>query len=127
MAKINFSLMKVINIYFAGIQKSDGLNGSCDIRLFDIKFVKVESSSVDGESSSGGFMVTLVIFIVLSVLIYILYHNRKKVIGYIVEGRRKETGRRRKTDVQYQQLSTSADDVLQKSSANAGTSKEYIY
>jgi len=69
--------------------------------------------------SSGSFMTYFIPCVVVVIALYIAFHNRHKILAYLVEGRRaKSTGRRRgasgTSGPEYRQLnnSTTAEDQL---------------
>ncbi|KAL8574550.1 hypothetical protein ACOMHN_057549 [Nucella lapillus] len=95
--------------------------------------VKVDLMEDERSGSSGYFMAYLVTALVLGVAAYVLYHNRRKIMGYIVESNQPSDERQRPSDttrsgskVKYSKLKTSTEEILP-SFDRSITTRNYIY
>ncbi|VDK82561.1 unnamed protein product [Litomosoides sigmodontis] len=70
-------------------------------------FVRVDEFN---ESEDTHFLYYIVVFGVVIVCIYIASHNKKKILGFIIEGRRPSNSARR-TALRYRRLSQHDDNV----------------
>ncbi|XP_053392756.1 SUMO-interacting motif-containing protein 1-like isoform X2 [Mercenaria mercenaria] len=77
----------------------------------------------DEESSGGHFMAYFLVFIVLSIAGYIIFHNKQKIIALVIEGKTGKGGRRPNTK-DYKQLKT--EDVMP-SLEKSAYSKDYVF
>ncbi|KAK3591717.1 hypothetical protein CHS0354_019482 [Potamilus streckersoni] len=86
---------------------------------------KDETSKLDDTPSSYHFLIYFLAFIVLCVAAYIVFHNKHKIIAFIIEGKQGRRGGRPSTK-QYTPLKSKVEDVMpfiEKST----TQSNYIY
>jgi len=116
-----------------GQQDKDDANNEIDVKS-NPSGVKLTGStskkpasplSLPKESSAGTFIIYFLVFVVTVATAYLVYHNRQKLLGLLVEGRQ-SVGRRRTKRGTYNKLSTKVDDVLPEP-AYAESTKSYIY
>ncbi|CAC5378712.1 unnamed protein product [Mytilus coruscus] len=77
----------------------------------------------DDEDSGGHFMAYFITFVVICIAGYIIYHNKQKILAFILEGK-KDGSRRRPNSKEYKRLKT--DEVMPSLEKNTSDNK-YIY
>ncbi|KAK3089993.1 hypothetical protein FSP39_008297 [Pinctada imbricata] len=88
---------------------------------------KVQDYSYEEESSGAGhFMAYFLTAVVLCVAGYVIFHNKQKIVAFIVEGRNGRQSSRRPNKSGYKKLTPSGDDVLPKLEKSTSSS-QYIY
>ncbi|ESO84193.1 hypothetical protein LOTGIDRAFT_155518 [Lottia gigantea] len=76
--------------------------------------------------SSGHFMGYLLTAIILCVAGYVVFHNKQKIIAFIVEGRSGRQRRRTGNGVEYKKLHSNVEEVMPSLDQSAA-SKHFIY
>ncbi|XP_025086751.1 trans-Golgi network integral membrane protein 1-like isoform X2 [Pomacea canaliculata] len=87
-----------------------------------------QMDAFEEEESSGHFMAYFVTAVVLCIAGYVLYHNKQKIIAFVLEGRR-DAQRRRTTSsgtAKYTKLQPSVEEVMPSLDKSAAT-KNFIY
>jgi len=56
---------------------------------------------------------------------YLVFHNKKKILGLILEGRRQQAGRRRSGGREYRKLDSNLEDTME--SGRLSSMKNVIY
>ncbi|XP_071128266.1 trans-Golgi network integral membrane protein TGN38-like [Mytilus edulis] len=77
----------------------------------------------DDEDTGGHFMAYFITFVVICIAGYIIYHNKQKILAFILEGK-KDGSRRRPNSKEYKRLKT--DEVMPSLEKNTSDNK-YIY
>ncbi|BFZ02811.1 hypothetical protein BsWGS_05850 [Bradybaena similaris] len=83
----------------------------------------------DTESSpgSGHFLAYFLTAVVICISGYIIYHNKQKILAFIIEGRNSGRGKRQRSkDVKYTQLKSSVEEVMP-SLEQTATGKNFVY
>lgn len=84
-------------------------------------------SSLNPESEpEGHFMAYFLTAVVLCVAGYVIFHNKQKIVAFIVEGRTGRKSSRRPSKGGYRKLKPSADDLMP-SLEKSTTSTSYVY
>ncbi|XP_029636731.1 dentin sialophosphoprotein [Octopus sinensis] len=83
------------------------------------------STAYNEAPSSAHFMGYFLTAIVLCIAGYIVFHNKQKIIAFIIEGRNQKRGRRPNAN-EYKKLQTNVDDVMV-SLDKSTTAQNYIY
>jgi hypothetical protein len=67
----------------------------------------------DDVPTSGHFMAYMVTSMVVVVIGYLIYHNKQRVLAYLLEGRSGRTGQRRRVaGKEYSRLKNNVDEAL---------------
>jgi len=78
------------------------------------------------EDRGSNFFTYLLLGMFLTILFYIIYHNKTKILALILEGRRSKSGRgRRKHTASYSKLDSNLEEAI--SSPYSGRSSQIIY
>uniref|UniRef100_A0A0B7AQQ0 MANSC domain-containing protein n=1 Tax=Arion vulgaris TaxID=1028688 RepID=A0A0B7AQQ0_9EUPU len=81
----------------------------------------------DEEPSSGHFLAYFLTAVVICISGYIIYHNKQKILAFVIEGRNNgRGGRQRSKEVKYTQLKSNVEEVLP-SLEQGATSKNFVY
>ena len=100
--------------YFLDDKQSASENGQGD----DAVKTTVKKPTIDtgvnlpSQSEDSHFMVTMITVTVIVAVIYVLYHNKQKILGLIIEGGRPPGGgsKGRRSNVRYRRVSQQSDE-----------------
>jgi len=69
---------------------------------------------VGGEGTQSNFLGYLIVLSILTIVAYLVFHNKKKILGLIVEGRSsRQPGRRRSNGREYRKLDSNVEDMME--------------
>jgi len=75
---------------------------------------KSVSPGGDVEATESNFLGYLIVLSILTIVAYLVFHNKKKILGLIVEGRsRRQPGRRRSGGREYRKLDSNVEDMME--------------
>jgi len=75
---------------------------------------KSVSPGGDEDATESSFLGYLIVLSILTIVAYLVFHNKKKILGLIVEGRsRRQPGRRRSGGREYRKLDSNVEDMME--------------
>jgi Keratinocyte-associated gene product len=107
------------------IQNNNRLN------LAEVEAPETVRMDVFEEDPDSNFFTYLCIVMFLSILLYILYHNRQKILGLLIEGRRGSRRQRERSrsgsKAAYSKLDCNLEEAITSKKSLSGKSMDIIY
>lgn len=91
-----------------------------DGKAFDVKTTSTDNLSNDAlfEDADSNFFSYLMFLMLITIIFYIAYHNKTKVLALVIEGRRGRSGsrngsRRKHNSAEYRKLDSNLEEAIQ--------------
>uniref|UniRef100_A0A2C9KGN3 Uncharacterized protein n=1 Tax=Biomphalaria glabrata TaxID=6526 RepID=A0A2C9KGN3_BIOGL len=100
-----------------------------DYKKGDKKTQQQSGLSVDDEDesySSGHFIAYFLSAVIICVAGYIIFHNKQKIMAFVIEGRSAHQRRQRSKGVKYTELKSNVEEVMP-SLEKTATAKNFVY
>lgn len=79
----------------------------------ETKFVKNMNPGQEDQETQSSFVGYLIVLCFVTIIAFLVFHNKKKILGLIVEGRSgRQAGRRRSGGKEYRKLDSNVEDIL---------------
>ncbi|CAL1529216.1 unnamed protein product [Lymnaea stagnalis] len=85
-----------------------------------------QTAEEEESNGSGHFLAYFLTAVVICIAGYIIYHNKQKIMAFVIEGRSNHSGRQRSKGVKYTELKSNVEEVLP-SLEKSATAKNFVY
>merc|ERR1712013_206834 len=73
-----------------------------------------QMSSETKDPPQSNFFSYFIVLAIITIIVYLVFHNKKKILGLIVEGRSgRQSGRRRSGGREYRKLDSNMEDMME--------------
>jgi len=67
----------------------------------------------DAAPATSNFFSYFILLSIVTIVAYLVFHNKKKILGMILEGRRQQSSRRRSGGREYRKLDSNLEDTME--------------